>query len=188
MRYTLRAPCPLCKKDIEYTYQTEDIPYFPEILISSALCECGFRHTDTMIMGGGEPVRWRVSVASPDDLAVRVIRSASGIIQVPELGVTIEPGPACEGFVSNVEGVLWRVMEAVESVLSWAEGEDLSRAQDIKKQIMQALDGGIPFTLIIEDPCGNSAIISEHATRESYEPEEQMVEEDHSQIENPSPN
>ncbi len=172
LRYTLRAPCPLCKKDIEYLYQTEDIPYFPEILISSALCDCGFRHTDTMITGGGEPTRWKVPVASSEDLATRVVRSTSGIIRIPELGVTIEPGPVCEGFVSNVEGVLWRVMEAVESVISWSEGEDLSRARDIQGKIHQAMEGGIPFTLVIEDPCGNSAILSKLATHEPYVPEE----------------
>ncbi|MDD1678077.1 MAG: ZPR1 zinc finger domain-containing protein [Methanomicrobiales archaeon] len=172
MRYTLRAPCPLCKKDIEYTYQTEDIPYFPEILITSALCDCGFRHTDTMITGGGEPLRWRVPVRSAEDLAIRVVRSTSGIMSIPELGVTIEPGPACEGFVSNVEGVLWRVMEAVESVISWAEGEDIPRAREIQEKINQALEGGIPFTLVIEDPCGNSAIISKAASKEPYQPEE----------------
>jgi zinc finger protein len=181
LRYTLRAPCPLCKTEIEYTYQTEDIPYFPEILISSALCNCGFRHTDTMITGGGEPARWKVAVNSSDDLAIRVVRSTSGIINIPELGVTIEPGPACEGFVSNVEGVLCRVMEAVESVISWAEGDDLARAWEIQKKIHQAMEGGAPFTLVIEDPCGNSAILSKSATREDYTPEDESPEEEPSQ-------
>jgi zinc finger protein len=176
LRYTLRAPCPLCKKEIEYTYQTEDIPYFPEILISSALCDCGFRHTDTMITEEGEPVRWKIAVNAPEDLAIRVVRSTSGIINIPELGVTVEPGPACEGFVSNVEGVLWRVMEAVESVISWAEGEDMSRAQEIQKKIQQAIEGDIPFTLVLEDPCGNSAILSKEATREPYNPEEETTQ------------
>jgi zinc finger protein len=163
----------LCKEEIEYTYQTEDIPYFPEILISSALCDCGFRHTDTMITGGGEPVRWKVGVNSAEDLGIRVVRSTSGIINIPELGVTIEPGPVCEGFVSNVEGVLWRVMEAVESVISWAEGKDLTRAREIQSKIHQALEGEVPFTLVIEDPCGNSAILARHAIRETYQPEEE---------------
>jgi zinc finger protein len=178
LRYILRAPCPLCKKEIEYTYQTEDIPYFPEILISSALCDCGFRHTDSLITGEGAPVRWKVAVTSSDDLSIRVVRSTGGIINIPELGVTVEPGPACEGFVSNVEGVLWRVMEAVESVLSWAEGEDLTRAQEIQKKIHQALEGSVPFTLVLEDPCGNSAILSKSAIKETYEPEEEPGEEE----------
>jgi zinc finger protein len=158
----------LCKKEIEYTYQTEDIPYFPEILINSALCDCGFRHTDTMIMGEGEPVRWRMAIAAPEDLATRVIRSSSGIIEIPELGVTVEPGPVCEGFVSNVEGVLWRVLEAVESVLSWAEIEDLERAREIERKIHLAINGSLPFTLILDDPCGNSAIIGKTAIKEQY--------------------
>jgi zinc finger protein len=126
-----------------------------------------------MITGAGEPARWSVGVNGAEDLAIRVVRSTAGIISIPELGVTIEPGPACEGFVSNVEGVLWRVMEAVESVISWADGEDLSRAQEIQKTIQRALEGSVPFTLVLEDPCGNSAILSKGATKEHYEPEEE---------------
>ncbi|MDD1675610.1 MAG: ZPR1 zinc finger domain-containing protein [Methanomicrobiales archaeon] len=174
MRYTLRAPCPLCKKDIEYTYETEDIPYFSEILITTALCDCGFRHVDTLITGGGEPTRWKMPISSADDLAIRVIRSTSAVIKIPELGVTVEPGPACEGFISNVEGVLWRVMEAVEYVRSWSEGEDLARAIEIGKKIREALAGDLSFTLVLEDPCGNSAIIDKNAEKEGYDvpPEE----------------
>jgi zinc finger protein len=134
-----------------------------------------------MITGGGEPVRWKVEVHSPEDLAIRVVRSTGGILRIPEIGVTIEPGPACEGFVSNVEGVLWRVMEAVESVLSWAEGEDLTRAREIQEMIYRALDAAVPFTLILEDPCGNSAILSTRATQERFEPEEVPAGEDESQ-------
>ncbi|MDD1673738.1 MAG: ZPR1 zinc finger domain-containing protein [Methanomicrobiales archaeon] len=172
MRYTLKAPCPLCKNEIDYTYQIEDIPYFSEILITTALCDCGFRHTDTIITSEGEPTRWKMHITSSDDHATRVIRSSSGVIEIPELGVTIEPGPVCEGFVSNVEGVLWRVMEAVESVLSWAEGEDLTRALEVQKKIEAAIEGNIPFTLVLEDPCGNSAIISKNAEKERYIPSE----------------
>jgi zinc finger protein len=125
-----------------------------------------------MITGEGEPVRWKVPISSSEDLSIRVVRSTSGIIDIPELGVTVEPGPACEGFVSNVEGILSRVMEAVESVISWAEGDDLARALEVRKKIFQAMEGDLPFTLVIEDPCGNSAILDTSAAKERYEPEE----------------
>ena len=52
-------------------------------------------------------------VDSPEDLAIRVVRSMSASLEVPELGVRIDPGPACQGFVSNVEGVLDRIEQIV---------------------------------------------------------------------------
>ena len=88
----------------------------------------------------------------------------NGIIRIPELGVRIDPGPACEGFVSNVEGVLNRVLSVVENLERWAESEEeRDRAQGILIQIAQIREGKLPATLIIDDFTGNSAIISDKA-------------------------
>ena len=70
---------------------------------------CGFRHSDTILLTQKEPVRYTLAVETIDDLDARVIRSSSGTIRVPELGVDIEPGFASESYISNVEGVLDRI-------------------------------------------------------------------------------
>jgi zinc finger protein len=159
--------CPYCEREIQYLYQTENIPYFSDILIVSGRCECGYRHADTLILGESEPSRWEIRVEGPGDLGARVVRSASGSIRIPELGVAIDPGPACDGFVSNVEGVLGRIDDVIAGVLTWAEGEERENALAIREQIRLAREGSIPFTLSIEDPTGNSAIISERARKSS---------------------
>ena len=48
--------------------------------------------------------RFEMQVKTCDDFDVRVIRSMTARIEIPELGVRMNPGPACEGFVTNVEG------------------------------------------------------------------------------------
>jgi zinc finger protein len=159
--------CPYCEREIQYLYQTENIPFFSEILIVSGRCECGYRHADTLILGGGEPARWEIRVGGPEDLNARVVRSASGTLRIPELGVEIDPGPACEGFVSNVEGVLERIEDVIAGVLSWAEGEERENALVLRTRIELAREGSLPFTLSLEDPTGNSAIVSEKARRTS---------------------
>jgi len=161
----VQGSCPYCEREIQYLYQTENIPYFSDILIVSARCECGYRHADTMILAGGEPARWEIKVETPEDLMVRVVRSASARVELPELGVEIDPGPACEGFVSNVEGVVDRIDDVVSGVLTWAEGEERENALILRRRIELAREGSLPFTLSIEDPTGNSAIVSEKAKK-----------------------
>ncbi len=165
MRQVVPGPCPSCGAEIEYCYQTEDIPYFYGILIISASCRaCGYRLADIQLLKNAEPSRWEVSVDSPDDLNIRVVRSMNGIITIPELGVRVDPGPACEGFVSNVEGVLNRVEKVIDSVISWADDEEeRGRAASLKGQIALVKEGALPITLRIDDPTGNSAILADKA-------------------------
>jgi zinc finger protein len=162
VRTVVPGPCPSCSKEIEYLYQTENIPYFSDILIVSANCPlCGYRYVDTQLLKSAEPCRYEYSCSSAGDLAVRVVRSMTGTVKVPELGVRIDPGPACHGFVSNIEGVLDRIEQVVQGTLLWAENDERKNAQELLGKITRAREGTFPFTLIIEDPSGNSAIISE---------------------------
>jgi zinc finger protein len=162
--------CPYCEREIQYLYQTENIPYFSDILIVSARCECGYRHADTMVLGETEPARWEFHLEGPEDLSARVVRSASGTILIPEFGVAIYPGPDCEGFVSNVEGVLERLEDRIAGILTCAEGEERENALVLRRKIELAREGSLPLTLIIEDPTGNSAILSPKATKTPLPP------------------
>jgi zinc finger protein len=166
----VQGRCPYCEREIQYLYQTENIPFFSEILIVSGRCECGYRHADTMVLGEAEPARWEILVEGPEELSARVVRSASAAIRIPELGVEIDPGPACEGFVSNVEGVLERIEDVVTGVLTWAEGEERENALALRERIGLAREGSVPFTLSIEDPSGNSVIVSPKAMKTPIPP------------------
>ncbi len=151
-----------------------DIPHFPDLLLVSIACEaCGYRHTDTIILGEGDPVRWTVRVEEPGDLAIRVARSTTGTIEIPELGLSVEPGTACEGFVTNIEGVLARFEQAVGTVLANPESdEERAAALRVLEKIGAAREVAFPFTLILEDPGGNSVIVSEKAEKMLLDQEE----------------
>ncbi len=172
MRTTVPGPCPSCNTEIEYLYQTENIPYFSDILIISATCAaCGYRYTDTQLLKEADPVRYEMPVTTTADLDVRVVRSMSGALEIPELGVRIDPGPACEGFVTNVEGVLARIKRIVEGTLLWANDDERERARQILADIANIRAGSCPVTLILQDPRGNSAIISDNAQKREYQAE-----------------
>lgn len=168
----IRSSCPLCKRELVTSWQEEDIPFFGEILLISASCSCGFKYADTLILGQREPVRYEMRIRESEDLNARVIRSSSGTIRIPELGIDVEPGPASESYVSNIEGVLCRIQEVVGMVSRWDEEEKRRRAEEILLELEKVKAGRRELTVILEDPLGNSAIISEKARRSSLSQEE----------------
>lgn len=173
METKIAGPCPCCNTDIEYLYKTENIPYFSDILIISAICPaCGYRFVDTQLLKHGEPARYTLAIESEEDLAVRVVRSMSASIEIPELGVRIDPGPQCQGFVSNVEGVLDRIEIVVKGALGWGNDVERENAAALLADIVGVKAGTFPVTLILEDPSGNSGIVAEKTVKEAYVPEE----------------
>ncbi|MDR3101900.1 MAG: ZPR1 zinc finger domain-containing protein [Methanocalculaceae archaeon] len=167
--------CPDCGREIEYIYDTEYIPYFSDMLLLSGVCpDCGFRITDTMILNDHEPCRWEMKASTPEDLDVRVIRSMQGEVDIPEFGINIYPGPACSGFVSNMEGVLMRAEDAVRRVLLSCEGEEVAAANELLEKIDKARRSEHQFTVIITDPSGNSGIVSPKAVKTKPDEEPQL--------------
>ena len=174
METVVPGPCPSCNTEIEYIYKTENIPYFSDILIISAICpECGYKFVDTQMLKHGEPARHTVAITTADDVSIRIIRSTSASIEIPEIGVHIGPGPQCQGFVSNVEGVLDRIEQVVMGALQWGTDEEKENATKLLADIARIKCGTFPVTLILEDPSGNSAIVSDKADTCTYEPEEE---------------
>jgi len=170
VRYSMKHRCPGCGKEISSIFERESIPYFSDILIISASCDCGFRYVDVIVLGESDPVRYTLAVSCEGDLSSRVIRSTSGIIRIPELGLELESGPACNGFISNIEGILNRFVGAVELAVSGdATDDSRERGRELLKKIEEVKSGKFPVTVIIEDSSGNSAIISEKAIKEQIE-------------------
>jgi zinc finger protein len=154
--------CPACGSALEVRGNLDNIPYFGDVMELSLSCSCGFKYVDTIILGQKEPVRHIKRVCSEKDLWTRVIRSTSGTIRIPEWGVEIEPGPASEAYITNVEGVIERVQSVVEMARKWSEtDEERQRAESLLDTMKAARDGRPDFTIIIEDPLGNSAFIGE---------------------------
>lgn len=151
------------------------IPYFGDALESTLRCDaCGFRHADFMILGQKEPMRLTLHAKDEAALRVRVIRSNSGTIRIPELGFTAEPSPLSESFVSNVEGVLERAKHILLTAHDWHR-EDAEKAALLRSYLAtyeRLATGQQPFTIIIDDPFGNSAIVSEDVERRPLTEEE----------------
>jgi len=158
----MQINCPVCDTaGLEIITNSDDIPYFGEVLETLTKCpHCGYRHVDVLVLGEKEPSRYTLKVDTADDINARVVRSGKSIVEIPEIGVEITPGPDSEAYISNVEGVLNRI----EGVLKMQE--ESGKKEEVLGNIKKAKEGKFTITLKITDPSGNSAIISKKAKRE----------------------
>jgi ZPR1-related zinc finger protein len=146
-------------------WQGDEIPFFGEVMYITALCKCSFRFADTIILSQKEPMRYELKVEGLKDLNSRVVRSTSGTIRIPELGIDVEPGSISDSYITNIEGVLDRIYKVVVTATKWSvdDEEKHSKGLEIQKSLEEAIEGKRSLTVIIEDPFGNSAIISDKA-------------------------
>ncbi|MFH0714589.1 MAG: ZPR1 zinc finger domain-containing protein [Candidatus Diapherotrites archaeon] len=153
MEPQLSVPCPSCSKPAFLLQVSENVEQFGEVLLSTLSCpHCGLKLNDVWNTAFNEPVYFEAKVRSASDLKVKIVRSTSGTVEIPELGTTIEPGPLADGYISNMEGLLDRV----RSVLATVPGK---KSDQLKSKIDSMKEGKIPFTVIVKDPFGNSALI-----------------------------
>ncbi|MHC1756898.1 MAG: ZPR1 zinc finger domain-containing protein [Methanosarcina sp.] len=172
--FETRITCPLCQSDLVMKWQRDNIPYFGEIMYITARCQCSFRFADTMILSSKEPVRYELSVESQEDLNARVIRSTSGTIRIPEMGIAVEPGTASDSYITNIEGVLQRVQNVLMTASRWVQEDEekFARSQELLCMLNEVMESKRKITVIIEDPLGNSAIISKKAVATTLSKEE----------------
>ena len=91
-----------------------------------------------------------------------VARSNTASVEIPELEVRLDPAGHSQAFVTNVEGVLMRFEEALDKLKALGEATENIETDRIRKKIRLAKEGKFPFTLIIEDPQGNSTIVRDY--------------------------
>ncbi|MHC1631923.1 MAG: ZPR1 zinc finger domain-containing protein [Methanotrichaceae archaeon] len=177
MKVITTANCPLCGAVVKFEWVTKNIPHFGEAMIITGVCECcSFKHTDTILLDQGEPTRYTFTIKNTEDLNTRVIKSTSGTIRLPELGIDMEPGPISEAYISNVEGVLQKIMDVVDFATRSAKDADaedsIKRGEKILECMKKVLEGQRPLTIVMEDPLGKSSIVSENAVSSKLTKEE----------------
>lgn len=166
------AICPSCSKGkLRIQSMLYSVPFFNELAMFNIECpECGFRHSDVFSAEQRKPSRFTMYVDDVSLLNVRVVRSGSCTYRFPEWGIDVEPGPTAESFITNIEGILYRVRVVVETARNFADlDEEKTRATEILEEMDAALRGEFPFTLVMEDPAGVSGILPDDLTLVKYE-------------------
>ncbi|MCC7572705.1 MAG: ZPR1 zinc finger domain-containing protein [Candidatus Methanofastidiosum sp.] len=166
--------CPSCnKKTLRVNNTVISIPYFGEVLDFTILCSnCGYRRADIMPIELKEPSRYSLNVESACDVSIRIVKSSTCTIKIPELGVIVEPGPLSEGYISNVEGLLSRISKVISMGMKMGQDEEKKNGQELIDRINKLIEGEETVCIILEDPLGYSAIASDKAIKESLTEEE----------------
>lgn len=110
----ISSNCPACDSDSIANNETQyEVEHFGSVLLSVSTCQkCGYKHTDITTLTAQEPLALTVKITSLEDLKIRVIKSGTATVSIPEFRATITPGPYSEGYISNVEGILAKVEDA----------------------------------------------------------------------------
>lgn len=156
-------PCPMCKeKTLTLMEDDREIPYFGMVSLFSMNCSsCKYHQADVEAAEKKEPMKAEIEISSEEDLKIRVVRSSHGTIRIPHM-ISIEPGTAANGYITNVEGILNRMKTQIGSIMEQEEDPALKKkAKNMLKKLQKVMWGQEKIKMIIEDPTGNSAIISE---------------------------
>ncbi|MBP2143771.1 zinc finger protein [Methanococcus voltae] len=168
--------CPICHAEngLKMVTQELEIPYFGKVIETTLFCKnCNYKKSDIFPSEVKEPKRFIIKISEEYDLNKRVIRGSTGHILIPELGFEVSPGPASEAYVSNVEGVLTRLEDALKTLIGWVEDEnEIKKANELVDKLELVKKGKLSVTLIIEDPLGHSAIIGDGVIEEDLTDEE----------------
>ncbi len=156
--------CPVCSQKTLTLKQDEmEIPNFGKVFIFSMTCSsCLYHQSDIESLEEKEPIRCTLEISSEQDMKIKVIKSSFATVKIPQLKMSVTPGPASEGYISNVEGVINKFKDVIESEKETTEDEDVrTTAKNLLKKIWKIKLGDIQVKLVIEDPTGNSAILSD---------------------------
>uniref|UniRef100_A0A8C9PUW4 Zinc finger protein ZPR1 n=1 Tax=Spermophilus dauricus TaxID=99837 RepID=A0A8C9PUW4_SPEDA len=146
------------------------IPFFKEIIVSSFSCEhCGWSNTEIQSAGRiqDQGVRYALSVRGLEDMNREVVKTDSATTRIPELDFEI-PAFSQKGALTTVEGLINRAISGLEQDQPERRAKEEAIAERIDEFIIKLKElkkVASPFTLIIDDPSGNSFVENPHAPR-----------------------
>lgn len=157
--------CPMCAaKTLTLTEARREIPYFGPVYIFSMSCSsCHYHKADLETEEKKDPIKISFTIDSEDDMKTRVVKSSNATVKIPRI-MTIEPGEAANGYITNIEGLLNRVKAVLEQQRDASdEKEDIKKLKNMLKKIQKVMWGQDSLTISLDDPTGNSMIISDKA-------------------------
>ena len=179
MQSKVDAPCPQCggAEDLTMLAMNDEIPYFGEHTQITVLCgSCGWKHTDFIPSDGEKPGFSSLLVDDSEKTMARVLRSSSCTIRIPELDLEVSPGSSSSGYVTNIEGVIKRFENAIETII---RGDEDGGVTETALQILESLemvkDGSAEVSVELLDPKGRSQIIHLEAISRQLRDEEKEV-------------
>lgn len=165
-----KIECPICHKSLNVTILPYNTSNYGEIIITVIFClSCGYRDVSITSSKSSNPKRIIFKIKDRKDLSVRIIKSETCTISIPELDIAIKPCSKSQIMVTNVEGLLnWIKGLILEAEIILEPNENKLKCLEIIKKIDDVINGKHGLTIILEDINGNSILLSDKAKVESY--------------------
>ncbi|XP_073005458.1 uncharacterized protein [Typha latifolia] len=146
------------------------IPHFREVVLMAFECpHCNERNNEIQFAGQIQPkgccYRLEVPFGCSEVLNRQVVKSDSATIKIPELDFEI-PVEAQRGTLSTVEGILIRAVDELQSLQEERKKVDQEKGEAIDQflvKLKSLASGNAAFTVILDDPAGNSFIENPNA-------------------------
>ncbi|CAL1352629.1 unnamed protein product [Linum trigynum] len=141
------------------------IPHFRKILLSAFECpHCDERNNEVQFAGEIQPrgccYCLNVTAGNQKMLDRQVVKSESATIKIPELDFEIPP-EAQRGSLSTLEGILMRAADGLQALQDERRKVNPETAEAIDQflsKLRACARGDSSFTIILDDPAGNSFI------------------------------
>ena len=176
---TFPTNCHNCGAPAETHMKMTNIPYFKEVVIMATVCDmCGTKTNEVKAGGGIEPKGKKISlrVTDPTDMSRDVLKSETCSIAIPELEFEMG-GHALGGRFTTLEGLMNNVIESIEQNSVWggsgggdgAAPDITERLEKFKAKFQDCVAASINYTIVLDDPAGNSYLQNVYAPDEDPE-------------------
>ena len=154
--------CPVCnEKDLKMTRTIYSLPDGDDVLIILLECnKCNYKKSDMVSMFTAfKPGEYLLTV-DDGDFTHKVFRGARGDLEIPEIGMIIERGPAATFEFTNIEGIILKMKTQLEFFLRTTPTDiiEWQNANECFKRLNKALSKQLPFKVILRDKEGGSYI------------------------------
>jgi len=160
----MQSLCVNCRGEGTTILKLHKIPHFKELIIASFSCpHCLYKNNEVSF--GGEiqvqGILCELTVTCAEDLNRQLVKSDSASVRIPNIDFEIPPQTQ-KGEITTLEGVL---QQAVKN-LSMFQRERLEQNPEVGLKVAEiivslsqmAAGEFLPFTLVIDDPAGNSFV------------------------------
>lgn len=155
--YTVK--CPHCSSEARVSDYKYSIPYYGEILLSVTECtSCGFKHREILVLSGSNPRKIVYKVEEPGDENALLIKSSTCIVEIPELGLAVEPGAYSQGYITTVEGLILDFIDVLKYLCS-EEGAPADKCLELSELLEKARNVEIKYTVVVYDHLGVCDIV-----------------------------
>jgi zinc finger protein len=161
----IESLCMNCEQNGTTRLLFTKIPHFKEVIVMSFDCEhCGYKSQEVQFGGAyaekGVNIQYLVETAN--DLDRQLVKADSATISIPQLEFEIPAGTQ-KGSLNTLEGILVRSIDGLldqQPVRKISDPENAEKIEQfvdkLRKTCLEFQNG--PFTIVVDDPAGNSNI------------------------------